>query len=444
MTAEPLALSTMSAPARRAPFAEFMQIWEEGYLSNPISFEMMHTQMICVLEGAPLRRPDGRLDRERILHYIEGRCESVEFFRLRLQRSVLGLTPPAWVPDELFDIRRHVSFSETIGSLESSQLWQLAGHSVGVMSTKHPLWRLRLTELDSGDVALGLTLHHASVDGLSATKILGKITQKSPDEADKAPANPFAAMRAARRAELPLLATRGWLREQPGFADGWRTYWSKPLGRRIRRVGARTLRPIRNRAFRSETVRRQQLPARHSDFITLDSRLVAQRASQLGGTISDLLAAATIRAYDGQEQNISLRFPVAQRSATGEKARNRVQDMELYGCSRDPLVDTLHSIRLQIEHRPFEAFASAHVPGNQIGYVTVIPWVSRPRYFCGAKVIEVVPFPASLGRDELSAGAMLYDGMLSITVTMHATRDVESVTKRIGQLMTGGAHVAAP
>ncbi|MEO6826049.1 MAG: wax ester/triacylglycerol synthase domain-containing protein [Microbacteriaceae bacterium] len=403
----------------------------------------MHTQMICVLDGERLRRPDGRLDRERILHYLESTCGSVGFFRLRLQRSLLGLTPPAWVPDDSFDIGRHVLFSETKGNLESSQLWELSGHSDGVMSPKHPLWRLRLTELNNGDVALGLIFHHASLDGLSASKMLGAMTQKSADEPNRPPENPFASARPARRAELPLLAMRWWLSEQPSFAAGWRAYWSKPIGRRIRRVAARTLRPIRNLALRSERVRAQQLPPRHSDFRTMNSRTVTQRASDLGGTISDLLVATVIRAYDGEEHNVSLRFPVSQRSATGEKARNQVQDMELYGCSDDPLNEILHSVRSQIANRPSNAFANADVPGRQIGYATLIPWVSRARFFCGAELTEVVPFPASLGRDELSAAAILYNGMLSATATMPASRDVESVASRIGSLMTGGADVAA-
>jgi hypothetical protein len=419
-----------------------MQIWEEGYVSNPISFEMMHTQMVAVLEGAPLRRADGRLDRERIMRYVESACGSSEFFRLRLQRSLLGLTPPAWVPDEHFDIARHVVFADGIGTLTSSQLWTLSGHSDGVMSTDHPLWRLRFTELDNGDVALGSIFHHASLDGLSATKILGSFMQRSADQEPRAAVNPFAAVRAPHRVELPLLAAREWLRAQPNAAAGWRAYWSKPFHRRVRRVGARVLRPLRNRGLQSDDVRAQRLPPRHSDFRTLNSQVVARNAANLDCTISDLLVASIIKAYDGENPNVSLRYPVSQRTPTKVKARNQVQDMELYGNASDSLEDTLKSVRRQVDNRSEHPFNDNPVRDRQIGYVTVIPWVSRPCYFSGARVTEVAPFAASLGTDELSAAGVLYDGMLSVTVTMQAASDVTSVVEHVERLMTGVSETA--
>jgi len=442
MTAEPIAVAAQPTATKRRPYAEFMQIWEEGYVSNPISFEMMHTQMVAVLEGAPLRKPDGKLDRERIMRYIEAACGGSEFFRLRLQRSLLGLTPPAWVPDEDFDIRRHVHFADEIGTMTSSQLWTLSGHSDGVLSPKHPLWRVRITELDTGDVALGSIFHHASLDGLSATKILGTLMQRSPDQPIASPRDPFESARAARRVELPFIAAREWLRTQPDVTAGWREYWSKPFLRRMRRVAARTTRPVRNRALESDEVRSRQLPPRHSDFRTLDSQVVARHAADLGGTISDLLVASVMRSYDGDDPNVSLRYPVSQRTPVKVKARNQVQDMELYGCATDPLADTMQSVRRQVENRPAHPYSENPVRDRQIGYVTIIPWVSRPCYFAGARVREVAPFAASLGTDELSAAGVLYDGMLSVTVTMQAASDVTSVVEHIERLMTGTADPA--
>jgi hypothetical protein len=57
-------------------------------------------------------------------------------------------------------------------------------------------------------------------------------------------------------------------------------------------------------------------------------------------------------------------------------------------------------------------------------------------------VTEVAPFAASLGTDELSAAGVLYDGMLSVTVTMQAASDVTSVVEHIERLMTGTADPA--
>lgn len=85
------------------PHADFMEIWEEGYLSQRHDFAAMHTQAVMVLDGAALRLPDGTLDLDRLTSYI-GALARRPTARLRLQRSLLGLTPPAWVPDEDFDL----------------------------------------------------------------------------------------------------------------------------------------------------------------------------------------------------------------------------------------------------------------------------------------------------------------------------------------------------
>lgn len=415
-----------------------MRIWEEGYVADTVAFDMMHAQMVFIVEGGPLRLPDGSLDRARILRHIDASVASLEFFRLRLQRSVLGLTPPAWVPDEDFDINRHVVFADGTASLTSENLWDLAGRSEGLMSLKHPLWRFRLTELDNGDVALGGIFHHASLDGMSAMKLLSTMTQKAPDAPEGTPQNPFTSARAATALELPWLALRDWLHEQPSFRTAWQSYWRRPPSRRLRRVGGRCLRPWRDR-LRKDSSRRNQLPPRHSDFRIMDSKVVAQRSNELDGTISDLLVAAVIRSYDGADQEVSLRFPVSHHGGGAGSARNLVSDMRLHGSVNQELGPLMRSLRRQIESRGSQAADVSTPVGRQIGYATLLPWVSRPRYFCGAQITAVVPFPAGLGTDDLSAGAMLYNGDLSVTVTAQVTSDVSSIVDRVHDFMTGKA-----
>ena len=51
------------ARVRPKPSAEFLRVWEEGYVADPATFAMMHTQAVVILEGGPLRRVGGALDR---------------------------------------------------------------------------------------------------------------------------------------------------------------------------------------------------------------------------------------------------------------------------------------------------------------------------------------------------------------------------------------------
>jgi hypothetical protein len=194
------------------------------------------------------------------------------------------------------------------------------------------------------------------------------------------------------------------------------------------------VRPFRDQAARNDARRTELVPDRHTDFVVLDGQAVARRSAELGGTISDLLAASVINAFDGADE-VSLRFPVSKRPVSGDRPRNQVSDMAVHGTASDGLPALMRSIRSQIEHRQL---TSAPTPaGHQIGYVTLLPWTSAPRYFCGALITTLVPFAAGLGQDEITAAAVLYNGRLSVGATMQTDRDVTSIIQRVGRLMTG-------
>lgn len=436
VTAAPV--TPAASRAGRRPHAEFMQIWEEGYVSRQIAFESMHTPGGFLVDGAPLRRADGSLDRARILAYIDGVVASDPIFRLRLQRPFLGLTPPAWVPDEDFDLTRHVVFADEAADLATADIRELSGVYDGTMPIDHPLWRIRITALTDGDVLVGTVLHHATLDGLSGMKVMSGITQKSSDDDVPAPADPFAHARAARRHELPLLALRQWWSrlESPKPRAAWRSYRAKPFTRRVRRLLARNILPLRYAA--DDAARARALPPRHSAWRRVDAAAAGRRARENGGTLSDLLAAAIIGAWDGPERVVRLRFPVSFHNPAEPHVRNHVRDMAVTGDADAPLSTTVASVHAQVAERE-GAFDHDAVPGFPIGYSTLLPWVSRPRYFCGAEVRAIVPFPASLGHDHLAAAGIMYNGGLFIGANMPAGRDVEGTVARMADLLVGSA-----
>ncbi|MBN9200533.1 MAG: hypothetical protein ABS61_01645 [Microbacterium sp. SCN 70-18] len=429
----------IAAPAKtRGPHAEFMQIWEEGYVSNHISYENMHTPGMFVVDGETLRRADGSLDRERIVAFVAATMASTAHFRLRLQRPLLGLTPPAWVPDERFDLSRHIVFADEPADAATADVRRLAGADDGLMPIDHPLWRLRITDLTDGRVAVGTMMHHAMVDGMSGMKIMSVIGRKR-EESLPVPVDPFADVRAARRAELPLLALRQWWNRLPErtLPAAWRAYRTKPFARRLRRVAARTLMPVRFHAG-GAAAREAALPPRHSAWRQLDAAAAGRRAREMGGTLSDLLAAAIVGAWDGPERVVRLRFPVSFHNDKEPHIRNHVRDMAVTGDADADLAATVASIHAQVADRE-SAFDHDTVPGFPIGYSTLLPWVSRPRYFCGAEVLALVPFPASLGRDHLAAAGIMYNGSLFIGANMSTSRDVEKTVGRMFELLTGTA-----
>lgn len=427
---------TPHAGGRRRPLhAEFMQIWEEGYVSNHISYENMHTPGLFIVEGAPLRGPDGRIDRSRVRAHIDAMMASSPHFRLRLQRSAFGLTPPAWVPDTAFDLSRHIVFSDEIVDVKTADLRRLAGAYGGRMPIKHPLWRVHVTELADGDVAVGTVLHHASLDGMSGMRLMAGMYQKMPDSPLPLAHDPFALERTPSAWQLPYLAFRQWRQRQGSMSEAWKDYWAKPFIRRARRVAARILLPVRF-GMGGERARSKMLPPVHADYRRLDAAAVGRRARALGGSLSDLQVSAVIGAWDGEERVVRLRFPVSFHSPDTPHIRNHVQDMEVSGDADADIADIVASVTAQVARRE-AVLAGEPVPGFPIGYSTLLPWLSRPAYFCGGEVRAMIPFPASLGRDQLAAAGIIYNGSLFVGANMPVRRDARAVVGRIYELMSG-------
>jgi len=443
MTTTPVRTATSPVGGASAgPYAEFMQIWEEGYVSSRISFENMHTPGLFIVAGDALRSADGRLDRTAIRTYVDAMLASHPNFRLRLQRSLLGLTPPAWVPDGAFDLDRHLTFTEEPVDFATADLRRLAGADDPPMPIAHPLWRMRITELTNGAVAVGVTLHHASTDGLSGMRLFSSISQSSADAEVPAPSDPFAGVRPARSWDLPALAVRQWWRRSGSPRAAWSAFRSKPFLRRIRRVAARITLPLRYDRG-GERARARALPPRHSAYRRLDAGAAGRRAREMGGTLSDLQASAMIGAWDGPDRVVRLRFPVSFHNSADPHVRNHVRDMEVFGDADADLAQTVGSVHRQVEERD-DSKPYPPVPGRPIGYSTLLPWVSRPRYFCGGEILDMIPFPASLGRDELSAAGIMYRGILFIGANMPREKDVEATVGRMYELMTGLPDTGRP
>lgn len=110
--------------------------------------------------------------------------------------------------------------------------------------------------------------------------------------------------------------------------------------------------------------------------------------------------------------------------------------MEVYGDADADLAATMTLVHQQVVDRD-DSKPPVAVPGHKIGYSTLLPWVSRPRYFCGGEILEMAPFPASLGTDALAVAGIMYRGKLFVGGNMPVELDVESTIGRVSELMSG-------
>lgn len=419
----------MSGYSSRRPHAEFMQVWEEGYVGTTESFVTMHMQGVAIFSGDGLRKPDGALDRAAILAWIEAATRGIPYSRLRLQRAPLGLTPPAWVPVPVVEMDKHVRFGDD-DVLAAGTLRRLIGWDEGALDVTAPLWRLRVTPLTDGRVALGILMHHAGGDALRTLKFLSSLTTSKPVTAPPTADPVFADSRAPRPGALPLLALQNWWGASDTPGARWSAYWRKPVARRARRVAARITRRLRDRPARPVTV--------HSGFRAYPGGAVQEAASAVDATMNDLVVAAAIDAASRGDGPVRVRVPVLRRAT--EASRNRVTDAAIVGERMPQVADLVSSVRDQLS-RARDASATDDdaltASARDVGYATLVPWLSRARHLLGARLEEVIVLPASLPDDELSTFALLYDDKLSVVVTAPATTPLEPVLDDLGATLVG-------
>ena len=104
----------MSAHPDIARRAQLISSLDEKYVSNAVTFAAMHAAGTMIVDGAPLRAPDGTLDRAAIRRRVERLSWFAPAMRQRLVPTPLRLTTPAWVPVTSLDLEYHVRFADGV------------------------------------------------------------------------------------------------------------------------------------------------------------------------------------------------------------------------------------------------------------------------------------------------------------------------------------------
>jgi WS/DGAT/MGAT family acyltransferase len=145
-----------------ATFLELEEIDESAH---------MHIGGVMIFEAAPGRRGAPPIDE--IRGRLAARLEDLPRFRHRLsEQRTGGLHWPRWIPDEYFDIERHI-WQETLPEPRGEdELRAWAGSYFSERLTRsRPLWEIVSLELAGGGWALVSKTHHCMVDGVGSIDI---------------------------------------------------------------------------------------------------------------------------------------------------------------------------------------------------------------------------------------------------------------------------------
>lgn len=423
-----------SSTARRPVEVELMRILDEKHAWTSIAYEAAHVGAVFVVDSAPLLNADGGLNRPLILERIDAALGRLPDLTKKMITSPLGLTAPAWVPDEDYDVARHVAFAEGIHEFGKHSLVTLAGLDDQPLPTDRPLWGFTITRLTSGDIALGVRLHHVMGDAKWLFETLTLITDESDVVDAPRPVHARDVARAPRtRWSIPPRAGISWLAEQTSLRAGWHEYWRKPFMRRVRRMGGRNIRFAKEWSIRRRNLAAQYLPATTCTFLSVPLDEATATASAHGGSINDLIVAATSRAVDDDDRGIDLWVPVSRREKGDRVVRNHVRMARVHIEPGAGLAETVKTVRTQIRRFVVGIDDAPAVEGRAIGYATYVPWSTTRRYLLGTAIKTFLAVPATDRRDELNTFALSYDGTVTVTVSGRAELDTDGAARRVSE-----------
>jgi diacylglycerol O-acyltransferase / wax synthase len=114
---------------------------------------------------------------EDLRDHIGARLGRAPRYRQRLATVPLGISEPAWVDDDDFDLARHVL------PASSGDLATVVDAVMSVpLERERPLWELWIApELDDGSIGLVGKAHHCMVDGIAAVELATMLLDLHPD-----------------------------------------------------------------------------------------------------------------------------------------------------------------------------------------------------------------------------------------------------------------------
>jgi diacylglycerol O-acyltransferase len=411
----------------------------------------MHVASTQFHEAAPLQRPDGALDIERIEEYVLSRLDRIPRYRQRIRRTPIE-GHPIWVDDASFNIHYHVRHTRLPHPGDERQLKRMVGRIFSQrLDREKPLWELWFIEgLEGNRLAVLSKVHHCMVDGVSGAELIAALLTPTPQEKPDLPHRwaprriptdlALGAGEIARMARAPISlgnAVGRLVRDE----DDARHQFTERM-RAVRQVlgdsGGTT--PV---AFN-----RPVGPHRRIDWVTLPIDEIKHVGRALGATLNDVVLATAAGAFgrflsrDRGTDLDGLRFrvmaPVSVRSDDQrETLGNRVSawTVDLPIAERDPLARVAFirekTAELKESHAALGAESisrvtewtgagllslaaravNASTPFNAV--VTNVPGPQIPLYLLESRLLEIHPHVPLMGNLGVGIALFSYDGVLS-------------------------------
>jgi WS/DGAT/MGAT family acyltransferase len=412
----------------------------------------MHVAATAIYDAAPLRRPEGGLDIDRIRAWVESRLHRIPRYRQRLAWAP-WIEHPVWVDDARFNLGYHVRQTRLPRPGSERMLKRLAGRILSQQLDRgKPLWEMWVIEGLAGDRFAVITkTHHCMVDGVSGADLLAVLMTPEPTEKIEPPPNwvPRPAPGGARllvsealhRASLPFSLVQGLVRvardENRARHD---------LTERARALGRLLAGGMRNA---SNTPLNQRVgPHRRIDWTPVPIAAIKEVRKQLGGSLNDVVlatAAGALRRFLSRNRGVdcsrldframapvSVRAP-GQRGSLGNRVAAWIVPLPLGEPDARARLDAIRATTSELKRKRHALGAETLTqlsewtgstllavgarlvtwgqPFNLV--ITNVPGPQVPLWLLEARMLEVHPMVPLMGNLALGIALFSYAGTLS-------------------------------
>ncbi|NQX29246.1 hypothetical protein HQQ81_18020 [Microbacteriaceae bacterium VKM Ac-2854] len=435
--------------------AEPMRTLDEKFVSNAIVYEVARPTGTMIVDSAPFRLPDGTLDRQLVNAAWEQFIVGSPAVRQRLMRAPLGLFTPSWVYTGKVDLRTHIRFHPEVVEWDPKHVALLTGAFNGPMNPRGPLWDVYVVELSTGDLACAVRIHHAIGDGMFGLVLISRFVHTEPQqlvpetrsiipfpEDPRAPRDPITLSIAARRAVKAKYAS---------FAEEWVDWKRKPIVKRLKRVGGRNIRAIRDVYIRRSGLLERSIKPRDAAILQVDLPTAKKAARAAGGSVADLTVAVALKAFAAlhpESTEIATLVPVSPRRDRGGDTRNHVSMVRVAVARELTLAESVASVRAQVQHA-VDTGESGITRGAKdwLGYASYLPVFAREMYFGQSAVRSMTLWPVTEPDDEAAVFASSYRSHLDIAISVRLDLDValfvgtiESALEELGAPVLSGVE----
>jgi diacylglycerol O-acyltransferase len=411
----------------------------------------MHIGAVGLFDAAPLARPDGGIDIDRIRALMEASMHRVPRYRQRLVCTPVE-KHPIWIDDARFNLTYHVRHTHLPRPGDERQLKRLVGRLMSQQLDRgKPLWEMWIVEgLEGNRFAIVTKIHHCMIDGVGSAELMGSVMRAVADEPVRDHDPPrWVPRRSPSSRELIVAEVARRLREPFEVIGAIRRAMRRPIASAVEvkeaiaalaeALGA-GLRPASPTPLNVEIG-----PHRRFDWFEMDLATVKAIKAAFGGTVNDVVLAVLSgalgrflrqRGMDVARLDVRAMLPVNVRGAGDREMGNRVASIvaRLPLEERDPrrrlervtatteaakhsrqaagmrMIEEIGDRTTASVFVEFARLAARSLPFNLI--VTNVPGPAFPVYVLGAPMRACYPLVPLFQNQALGVALFSYHGGL--------------------------------